>query len=452
MLELPYRRAALRVDGSLDDWRGPVLTVQLTEPEVEPPGANRGTARLAWDLDQLWLAFEVRDNDLVPSPPGTDVTALYQYDSIEFYVDTRGNGGPRMDPGDFQFLITCSGGSVTFQGDSLLATMREIRAPKSVRPGFTFEAAAVIQPWGYQVECAIPLRAMGIADPRAGRKLRLDLAWNDWIESHPRLPVEGISLENLPRIVGGEDLSVDVLDDPEGMGLESGEAIAKRTYFAWSWSGTRDLGFPHQWPVVELVGGPTLAEIVVRRVGAWHLAFGLVAITGGTGALVLLGLESRHRRRMRAVLARLEGARVAGEGGSRPPEPASTRSRDDQLAAMLAGAMKPTATPGDEEATARAVAHIRENIKENITVADLAASLAVSPRTLQREIKRTLGCTPGELILAVKMRAAKHLLVETRLRVGEVAARVGFETPYYFSRRFKAYFHISPSELRKQSD
>ena len=95
----------------------------------------------------------------------------------------------------------------------------------------------------------------------------------------------------------------------------------------------------------------------------------------------------------------------------------------------------------------RAVRIVRARLAEALTPVRLASELYVSLRTLQRGLAQALGCTPGELILAVKMREARHLLQQGTWQVQEVALRVGYENPSHFSRRFKAYFGVSPALL-----
>jgi AraC-like DNA-binding protein len=85
-----------------------------------------------------------------------------------------------------------------------------------------------------------------------------------------------------------------------------------------------------------------------------------------------------------------------------------------------------------------------------MTPADLADGLNVSLRSLQRGLAGSLGCSPRELILAIKMREAKRHLLEGDARVQEAARAVGFDDPFHFSRRFKAYYRVSPTEMQER--
>ena len=45
--------------------------------------------------------------------------------------------------------------------------------------------------------------------------------------------------------------------------------------------------------------------------------------------------------------------------------------------------------------------------------------------------------------------AQRDLLDHPELTVAEIAARVGIADPFYFSRLFRSYVGVSPSEFRK---
>jgi len=91
---------------------------------------------------------------------------------------------------------------------------------------------------------------------------------------------------------------------------------------------------------------------------------------------------------------------------------------------------------------------INSRLEERTTPTELAYELDITLRTLQRRLAQTLDCTPSELIIAVTMREAKRRLVVDGLQVQEVARSLGFDNPFYSSRRISAYYRVAPSELR----
>ena len=96
----------------------------------------------------------------------------------------------------------------------------------------------------------------------------------------------------------------------------------------------------------------------------------------------------------------------------------------------------------------RAILAIYRRLAEPLSPSTLANSLYVSLRTLERGLAVALGCTPGELIATVRMREARRLLREG-CRVSTVADRLGFANPFHFSRRFKRFYGVAPSEARQ---
>ncbi|MCX6216035.1 ATP-binding protein [Spirosoma sp.] len=82
-------------------------------------------------------------------------------------------------------------------------------------------------------------------------------------------------------------------------------------------------------------------------------------------------------------------------------------------------------------------------------VEPLAAAIGMSRMHLNRKIKAMTGLSPNELIRAVRLKRAAELLM-TGASVSEVADRVGFDTPAYFSKVFKEHHQLTPSEYVEQ--
>lgn len=432
--EIPYRRGKLTIDGDLGDWTGPVLLVELEDPQFPPPAGNRATIQVTWDHDTLWFAFHVFDTDLLLPPDGISGLTLYQWDSVEIYLDSDGNASPRMDSRDFQFILSANGDYAVQQGDPMLYEIHDWQVPKRERQGIAIEAATVCSNEGFVVECAIPFQAVGLLDLTAGHTLGLDLAWGDWLEDHPRLPEFVYTLESLESLEHG-DGKINVID-PEGLGWDCLEEWENRAYRPYSWRSERDFGYPSNWATVMLVGGPSFSKRMVDRWGAWNLVLILAATSAVLAILSVLLLRLRHRRRMRDLLDRLAAL-------EQRPEYRLRDSRESAPDLLPAGA-EPIPPTGIAD---QAVAYIQAHLGENITVAQLAEAVNVSPRTLQRAMGEALGNSPREVILALKMRQARALLETGEWRVGDVAFELGFESQYNFSRRFKGFFQVTPSSV-----
>ena len=80
--------------------------------------------------------------------------------------------------------------------------------------------------------------------------------------------------------------------------------------------------------------------------------------------------------------------------------------------------------------------------------AHYADALAVPPAALSRALSQVTGRATKDLILDRVMLEAARLLRFTDLTVGEVARRVGYEDPLYFSRAFKRRHDEAPQVYR----
>jgi AraC-like DNA-binding protein len=193
-----------------------------------------------------------------------------------------------------------------------------------------------------------------------------------------------------------------------------------------------------------------------------------LAVIGAALAGGLVLAQRRARRQIRELLGRLESleARWREESGSTdaPPEPfqpaspargsagaeGDTPPTGDVLAGLTSHVKRLVQSSGTEaESLAdQTIVCIHRHLRENVTPAQIADELIVSLRTLERGLAAVLDCTPRQLITAMKMREARRLLVAERRRVSEVAYDLGFTDPFHFSKRFKAFYGVAPSEVR----
>lgn len=95
-------------------------------------------------------------------------------------------------------------------------------------------------------------------------------------------------------------------------------------------------------------------------------------------------------------------------------------------------------------------AQVESNIaNENFSVEDICRSMGISRVQLYRKIKALLDCNVNDYILKTRMQKAKYLLQHEELTIGEIAYKVGFSSPAYFSTVFKSRFHITPKEFKE---
>lgn len=93
---------------------------------------------------------------------------------------------------------------------------------------------------------------------------------------------------------------------------------------------------------------------------------------------------------------------------------------------------------------------IRERHSDpELSVDDLADEMCVSRSTMFRRIKTIVGKSPVELLGEYRLNEAlRQLKSNESVSVNEVAYAVGFSDASYFSKKFKAYFGINPTQAR----
>ena len=83
----------------------------------------------------------------------------------------------------------------------------------------------------------------------------------------------------------------------------------------------------------------------------------------------------------------------------------------------------------------------------------MARELGLSRSSLYAKFKALTGMTPNDFVLSCKLkRAATMLTAQPDLQIADISDRLGFGSPRYFTRCFKAQFEITPAEYRKRAE
>lgn len=108
-----------------------------------------------------------------------------------------------------------------------------------------------------------------------------------------------------------------------------------------------------------------------------------------------------------------------------------------------------TAVPGDRRLRLIDDAFIYSY--KTITLSSLSVLLGLSERQVQRLIKSKYGINFSSMRHQIRMNAAVDMLDnEPDLSIKEISEKTGFETEFYFSKKFKEFFGISPAQYIKQ--
>lgn len=102
-----------------------------------------------------------------------------------------------------------------------------------------------------------------------------------------------------------------------------------------------------------------------------------------------------------------------------------------------------------EDRVKQTITFMLSHLDMSLTLEELAANAQQSVPHYCRLFKEQTGQTPIMYFIQQKIHKACHLLDETDLSVSEIAAELGYDDPYYFSRIFKKIQGCSPAFYRK---
>lgn len=100
--------------------------------------------------------------------------------------------------------------------------------------------------------------------------------------------------------------------------------------------------------------------------------------------------------------------------------------------------------------SSRVVHYMQENIENNITLEQLAAYFKYSPSHFSMLFQKETGTSPINFFIRLKMQKACQYIELTSLKLNDIATKLGFEEPAYFSRIFTKVMGMSPSAYRKK--
>ena len=111
---------------------------------------------------------------------------------------------------------------------------------------------------------------------------------------------------------------------------------------------------------------------------------------------------------------------------------------------LLAGIEK----RNEPSAVTGAIRYMTTHYRENISVADIAGYLALNPRYFSKLFKRHTDSSPHQYLLALRLRRAKALLLETSMSIQQIADECGFTSSTHFIRAFRKENDITPQKYR----
>ncbi len=424
VIEIPYSNKRLTIDGNLNDW-GKYFEYSFEDtlhsfrtntnyklneifPKnfnfknlLQPKSKNRVKFRAFWNRENFYCAFIVKDKHLFAEHHGRiDKPLVHLNDGIELYIDTKGEGSPKMDINDYQFLIDIRNNSEVFKGDLKEILADTVAVPKDFAQNILFHSGVKIngtlnddiEDSSYVIEIAIPFAAIGV-EPKTNMKMHLDVCVND-------------------------------VDYPAAQSVEVEEAST--AMWPFNWSGYSDFGYPKYWKEVIFTGEPGWFEVISEEYKTkW---FGIYITTVFISLILISFLFYRTYKLKRLPSnSEIDARKINFD------------SAENNLSY-------------NEKILQKAAKFIVANKNKYLRSEDVAKNLGISLRTFQRITNAELSTTPTNYICVIKLKLAADFLKNKAGNIAEASYEFGFSDPSYFSKIFKKHFKVSPSEfIRKNS-
>ena len=112
--------------------------------------------------------------------------------------------------------------------------------------------------------------------------------------------------------------------------------------------------------------------------------------------------------------------------------------------------MATTKEKESESVVARARAYIDENYQKDISLDEVSRLVDISPYYFSKLFKQEQGENFIEYLTRTRMQNARQLLKNKSYSIKEICVMCGYSDPNYFSRIFKKYEGVTPSEYRER--
>jgi two-component system response regulator YesN len=109
-------------------------------------------------------------------------------------------------------------------------------------------------------------------------------------------------------------------------------------------------------------------------------------------------------------------------------------------------AVKAARKSRENDVVAEAKKYILKHFSEQITLNKMASIVFMSPTHFCMLFKNRMGIGFHEFLMKVRMEEAVRLMSSKTIKVYEVAEKVGFKNPRYFSEAFKRFYGVIPTE------
>lgn len=106
---------------------------------------------------------------------------------------------------------------------------------------------------------------------------------------------------------------------------------------------------------------------------------------------------------------------------------------------------------GKKEIVSQIIDYFSKHYSEKLSLDIISGDMYVSPFYISKSFKSVTGDTPIRYLINIRLDKAREILQEdSGANIAQVAAAVGYDDVYHFSKSFKKRFGVSPSKVKRQ--
>ncbi|QQZ59899.1 response regulator [Paenibacillus sonchi] len=105
-----------------------------------------------------------------------------------------------------------------------------------------------------------------------------------------------------------------------------------------------------------------------------------------------------------------------------------------------------------EKAIDVALHYIKEHFHEDLSLEKMASVVFLNPAYFSQLFKQKTGQGYKEYVTSLRLEQAKLLLLNPRLKLAEIAERVGYQDMKHFTQMFRKRYQLTPTEYRQQQN
>lgn len=160
---LHLQQNTIVIDGNLNDWVTIPYSSTFVKHDDNTTSTQKTKAKVTWDNENLYLAFDVEDTEIVGKIQSQDAAFFETDDLVEFFIDPDGDGQNYLEIGInasgsvYDYVIKCPNASCGGWADDQVFDVKDMEIETTIDG--TLNNPNDVDT-GYIVECKIPFSSL----------------------------------------------------------------------------------------------------------------------------------------------------------------------------------------------------------------------------------------------------------------------------------------------------